>query len=234
MSKNKHKFTLEDFEKGLMLAGYLTPKNEQELIERESLEEFEKANSPSKVFFKRTVLAAEIVSQLYQQKTFGRVKFQKLIYLCENAGNMNLNERYLKFAAGPFDNKFMHSVHKEFKRQKWIDSRKVNSNGFYKTEYYPLENFGKHRSYYLNIFRDEEENIQYVINTFKSSNTQRVELVATIYHCLDEMIKNNQEFSEIRFYDLFYSWAEEKSKFTKAEIMKELSWMKENGFVPNS
>lgn len=232
MGKNKQKFTFEDFEKGLMLAGYLTPKNEQELLERESLWDYDKANDPSKIYFQRTVLAAEVVSNLYSERTFGRVKFQKLIYLCENAGNMNLNEKYLKFAAGPFDNKFMHAVHQEFKKQKWFGTRRVSSNGFSRTEYYPLENAGKHRKYYENYFQEVDDDIQLVINTFRKSNTKRVELVATIYYCLDEMIKTKMEFSDLRFLDLFYSWAEEKKKFSPPEIKAELEWMKKNGFVP--
>lgn len=234
MSKNKQKFTIEDFEKGLMLAGYLNPKNEQELLERESLEEYENANKPSNIYFKRAVLAAEIVSELHDEITFGRVKFQKLVYLCENAGKMNLNNRYKKFAAGPFDNKFMHSITKVFKEQKWFEDRKVQNNGFSRTIYMPLENSGNHRRYYNNYFGTEDDNIKFLINTFRRSNTRKVELVATIYFCLDELMSNNKEFEELSFFDIFYSWSKEKKKFSQPEIREEIRWMRNNNLTPES
>src|ERR1035438_5815843 len=42
------------------------------------------------LYFKRIVLAAEITSQLYNEPTFGHVKFQKLFYLCEKLADIKL------------------------------------------------------------------------------------------------------------------------------------------------
>ena len=38
---SKEKFSIEDFEKGLMLAGFISPQNEEEITEREILENHE-------------------------------------------------------------------------------------------------------------------------------------------------------------------------------------------------
>lgn len=81
------------------------------------------------IYFRRVVLAAEIASKLHDQPTFGHVKFQKLVYLCEQVSSMNLHSSYSKQAAGPYDRKFMHSIDKEFNKQKWFDVKLENKDG---------------------------------------------------------------------------------------------------------
>src|SRR5690606_13360441 len=115
-----------------------------------ALKEYDKdlAKKKSIIYFQRAVLAAEIVNNLKDEFTFGRVKFQKLVYLCEHACNMNLQDRYVKFAAGPFDNNFMHSINQEFKKQKWFNIEVVKSNGYNKPVYSVSSNIEKHKIYY--------------------------------------------------------------------------------------
>jgi len=232
--KNRKSYNIGDFEKGLMLAGYITPSTVNELEEIEVLTKYEKELSKEKgrIYFKRTVLAAEIVNQLHQEYTFGRVKFQKLVYLCEHAGKMNLQERYAKFAAGPFDSKFMHSINKEFKKQKWFDVKMVKSGPYTKPEYSQSVNVEKYKDYYNNYFGVYDQSIQDLISLFRKTKTREVELVATIFYCWLELIQNHQLFNNESLFSSFYSWADEKKKFTQDEILFSLDWMKENGVTP--
>lgn len=225
---------MEDLEKGLMLAGLITPLNSQEFAEREAVSEMGAIdpNEKSKTFFKRSVLAAEIASELHSEITFGRVKFQKMIYLCECVGGMQVQNRYKKFAAGPFDNKFMHSIVPEFEKQKWFRVDVKKENGYSRTVYSPLSNAGGHAKYYEKYFADQKEQIARIIDLFRKSHTKKVELVATLYYCIEELVSKNKIVNEDNLFPLFYSWAEEKSKFTNDEIKNELYWMKENGLYP--
>lgn len=77
------------------------------------------------------MLVAEIASELCKEITFGWIKFQKLVYLCEHAAHMNLESRDSKQADGPFDNKFMHSIEHEFKKQNWLAVEKVEGRQLY-------------------------------------------------------------------------------------------------------
>mgnify|MGYP003648405945 CR=1 FL=1 len=144
-NNKKSTFTIEDFEKGLLLAGYITPHTENELIE---------------------------------------------LYLCEHAGNMNLQSRYEKFAAGPFDNNFMHSINQEFEKQKWFNIVIDKSNGYNKPVYSASSNIEKYKDYYSKYFLDQNEAIQKIIELFRKTKTREVELVATIYFCLLEIKQN--------------------------------------------
>lgn len=235
-TNKKQAFTIEDFEKGLMLAGLITPHSESEINEIEALKEYDKDLSKKKAFiyFKRAVLAAEIVNNLKDEFTFGRVKFQKMVYLCEHACNMNLQDRYAKFAAGPFDNKFMHSINKEFKKQKWFDIKYDKSKGYNKPIYLSSDNTEKYKPYYLKYFGEQEESISSLIELFRNMKTRDVELVATIYYCLLEIKENNELRNKKILFTYFYKFADSKKQFSELEIVNSLDWMKEKGVFPLS
>ena len=231
---DKKQYTIDDFEKGLMLAGLISPVNTKEIEELDAIDKLDKKLKKEKsiTYFKRAVLAAEIVSHMYNEFTFGRVKFQKLVYLCEHAGKMQLQARYAKFAAGPFDNKFMHAINSEFKKQKWYTIETVFSNGYSKPKYVPSNNFEKYKPYYNKYFSEFDGNIQQIINLFKLEKTKKVEIVATIFYCWLEMIEKKQIFNNFSLIQCFYSFADEKKQFKETEIVENLQWMKDVGITP--
>jgi len=233
--KNKKLFSFQDFEKGLMLAGYVSPINSEEVKEREVLTAYDKEQAKEKknIYFKRTVLAAEIVNQMHSELTFGRVKFQKLVYLCENVCEMGLNKRYAKFAAGPFDSKFMHSINTEFKKQKWFKVE-YRVDGKYKVPVYKkLEKFDKYKEYYKNYFSDNDSSIKKIIAIFRKEKTRQVELVATIFACVLELSESHSAINKENLIDLVYSWSIEKQKYSRTEIANTYDWMVANDIAPN-
>ncbi|SFZ93364.1 hypothetical protein SAMN05428642_10391 [Flaviramulus basaltis] len=187
------------------------------------------------LFFKRVVLGAEIVYKLHNERTFGHVKFMKLMYLCEQVSNMELAVRYVKQAAGPFDARFMHSIDKEFIRLKWFDV-KVNSGRKFNTyKYIPDEKIMSYKTYYNKYYCNDNKGIEWLIKTFGKPPTKKVELVATIYSCLDEFIKKNEEFSTEILIEKVFDWSvEKKKKFTRANIVSAHNWMIENRLIPVS
>lgn len=229
----KKNFLMEDFVKGLTLAGYLVPNSIEELNEREALDNYETelhANS-SKVYFKRVVLAAEIVSKLYTEPTLGRIKFQKLVYMCEHAAGMELSNRYSKQAAGPFDNKFMHSITKEFKKNKWFSIIKEESQGFSRSKYLPLENCEGYKGYYQKYFHDESEKIQYIIELFRKASTDFTEVATTVFACVLEAQNKGATIKHEEILNLFYSWSEKKKRFTAKQVLDSLAWLCEKGLI---
>lgn len=229
----KGNFSLEDFAKGLMLAGYLMPMSISELDEREALEnhETEISAQTSNVYFKRVVLAAEIVSKLHEEPTLGRIKFQKLVYLCEHVAGMKLYERYSKQAAGPFDNKFMHSITNEFKKNKWFSIIKIESQGFSRSKYLPLENSEGYKKYYDNYFNTEHEKIQYIIELFRKTTTDFTELATTVFACFIELKTKETKVKTTKLLPLFYEWSEKKKRFTEQDVLQSLDWLGEKGLI---
>lgn len=232
-NNNKREFSMDDFEKGLMLAGLVLPGSVAELNDRQALEDYEKRlkTEKGKTYFKRVVLAAEIAFQLHNELTFGRVKFQKLVYLCEHAANMNLETHYSKQVAGPFDNKFMHSIEIEFKKHKWFEVEKINDGFFHRSVYKPLALVDTYRPYFQSYFKDDSWKIQHVIDLFKSAKTDKTEIAATLYACYLELIEHSGSFT---FNDLsckFYEWSEKKTRFDTELVQSTWEWMLEKGLA---
>lgn len=235
----KQSFTIEDFEQGLMLAGLVTPSSSKEYHEREVLDEFERETTKKKPltennFFKRVTLAAEIASQMYEEPTFGRIKFQKLVYLCEHAAEMNLNGRYSKQAAGPFDNKFMHSIEAQFAKNNWFKVEKRQEGKFNRSVYVPLEKSNDYKKFYNSYFKNHSEKIQYILDLFKKLKTDTTEIAATLYACLIELGEEGTSITEDALLKKFYEWSEAKSRFDKKVVISTWSWMIEKQIVPIS
>jgi hypothetical protein len=222
-----------DFEKGLMLAGLLRPGSIQELNERAQVEKYESENvSIAKSFyFKRVVLAAEIVAKLHAEPSLGKVKFQKLVFLCEHAAGMDLIARYTKQAAGPFDNKFMHSVGKEFKKNKWFSIEQTFADNYTRYKFLPMENMEGYKHYYENYFRDIDDKIQYIIELFRNKRTDQTELAATVFACILELSAQQGNINRESLLELFFDWSEGKKKFTPAEVIASYDWLQKVGII---
>lgn len=230
---DKQMFSFEDFEKGLMLAGYFMPNSVTEMNEREELNRFESASEvkSGNTYFKRVVLAAEIVSKLHSEPSLGSVKFQKLVYLCENAAEMNLERRYAKQAAGPFDNKFMHSIANEFKKNNWFSVVKEANNNYTRHKYMPLENSEGYKKYYSTYFSNQDDSIQFIIELFRKKNTDFTELATTVFACFLELRSKQIEVTSEKLLALFYNWSEKKKRFSQTDVMASFNWLQEHGLV---
>jgi len=186
----------------------------------------------SQSFFRRVVLAARIAHECHEERTFGRVKFQKLLYLCEHASNMKFNTRYTKQAAGPMDNRFIHAVIPEFERLGWFKVQKVKDGVYTKVVFTPLENIDGYKTYYNRHFEESDDAIMHLINTFRRWQTRNVELVATIYSCWEVILKEKTVLNEAIIVDRVYKFHKEKEKFKKSEIVDCYGWMIQNNIAP--
>lgn len=199
-------------------------------INKSTMNNFKTLNR-SQSYFRRAVLAAKIAHEYHLERSFGVVKFQKMVYLAEQTSSMNFASNYRKQAAGPMDHKFIHSIKGEFERQRWFTVKKEGE--FNKWVFTPSENVSAYESYYLNYFDTEIDNIQFLIDSFRFWKTEKVELVATVYSCWAELIKSNTLINDAILIEKFYSFHKAKSKFTGDEILKAIRWMKENGVYPS-
>ncbi|MEZ5196423.1 MAG: hypothetical protein R2764_08485 [Bacteroidales bacterium] len=202
-------------------------------VEKEEIQSLPiKKKRKDNIYFKRMVLAGEIASQLHGEPTFGHIKFQKIVYLCEKVLKLNTEKRYSKEAAGPCDNKFMHSVDREFKKQGWFDVKLENRGRYQKYAYKPLDKLDKQREYFDRYFTVDKNNFFWILDTFKKSKTRDVELVATIYACLEEFKNDNEPFSKDKLFEKIYDWSDRKLQFSKKEISNTHQWMMKEKLTP--
>lgn len=181
-----------------------------------------------KTYFKNLVLAAEIANQLYNEPTFGHVKFVKIFCLCNEVCNMKLNLKIGRYAAGPLDPKTMYSIDGEFKKRKWFSVKKSE----YGYKYEPLENSNAYKLYYERYFKNEKERIDSLIELFRKKNSDFCEIVATLFFVWKKLIEDNTIVNNPTLINGFYSWSKEKARFIQSEVEKRIEWMNENQIIP--
>lgn len=180
-------------------------------------------------FFKRSVLAAEIVDRLHDEPTFGHVKLQKLIFLAERMCGIDIDSSYHRDAAGPYDNYGLRSIDSQLEKQKWF-SVEHTENAYH---YIPLENQGGHRQYFERYFADKQDTFDLIIKTFKTAKTEQCEIVATLYSAWEDFLKKGITPTDDQIIiEVLTNWHESKTRIEKSRWISALNWMKENGFVP--
>ncbi|MCB1663632.1 MAG: restriction endonuclease subunit S [Pseudomonadales bacterium] len=179
-------------------------------------------------YYKRTLLAAEIVHQLHKEPTLGHLKLQKLIYLCQKTESMQLPTQFLKQVAGPYDNRMARSIDKQLKDKKWFSYNRDKV-----PKYTPLEKAGEHQVDFDKYFAPQKDGIHALIRLFRKAKSDQLEIVATLYACWEDILKKQEPLSEDLLVQHFYEWSEEKSKYEASRIYKAIEWMRGKDIVPD-
>lgn len=188
------------------------------------------------IYFMRSVLAAEIVEQMHEHATFGHVKFQKTLFLCERVAGLDLETRYHRAAAGPHDNRLMRSVDGQMKKQKWfrVVPRSVGADGKpVGWAYERMENAGGHREWFEKYWAAARERIQRVINLLRPLDTKRCEVVATLYSAWEDLLAADREATDDAIVnEVLTNWHESKQAIPRDTWIRALGWMRKQELQP--
>ena len=185
-----------------------------------------KANS----YFKRAVLAAEIASRMHEDFTFGRMKFQKLLYMCEHHLDFDLEGHYERYAAGPFDHKMMNSVESELQNQHWFQAVDTGKGHHYK----PLPKAGAHKEYFQQYWSTQSSQFENLMNLFRPMTSEQAGIVATLYAVWNDfLIQGLQPSHEQIVDDVLTNWNDSKKKIARERWFKALPWMIEKQIIPH-
>lgn len=190
-----------------------------------------KTNATSaNVHFRRSVLAAEIAERLYEEPTFGHVKMEKMLFLTERLCHIDIGSNYHRDAAGPYDNRALRSIDSQLKKQKWFEVRRTEKGN----RYVPMQNRGKHKSYFDKYFSAVLPTFDKIINTFKTERTEKCEIVATLYSAWEDLLHSNKPFTDADIVnEVLNNWHESKKRISKERWLSAIQWMRENGFAPD-
>ena len=182
------------------------------------------------VHFRRSVLAAEIAERLYEEPTFGHVKMEKMLFLTERLCHIDIGSHYHRDAAGPYDNRALRSIDSQLRKQKWFEVRRTEKGN----RYVPMQNRGKHKSYFDKYYSTVLPTFDKIIDTFKTQNTERCEIVATLYSAWEDLLHSNKPFTDADIVnEVLNNWHESKKRISKERWLSAIQWMRENGFAPN-
>lgn len=201
------------------------------LVEAEAKQQDHPKAKAANVYFKRSVLAAEIADRLCEERTFGHVKMEKLIFLTEHLCHIDIDSHYHRDAAGPYDNRALRSIDSQMKKQKWFEAKKEDK-GY---RYLPMQNRGGHKKYFEKYYSDVMPMFEKIIETFKTSSTEQCEIVATLYSAWDDLLQSRQPFTDDDILnEVLNNWNETKKRIKRSRWQAALDWMRANGFVPQN
>jgi restriction endonuclease S subunit len=181
------------------------------------------------VHFIRSVLAAEIIDQLHEQPTFGHVKFEKMIFLVEHLCEVETGSTYHRKAAGPYDNRALRSIDSQLRAQQWFDARKEGN----RYQYVPMQKRGGHKHYFDRYFSGIGESFDKILGAFKTLDTERCEIVATLLAAWSDLLRDKGTVSdELIVHEVLNNWHESKRRIPEDRWLKALGWMRSQGFVP--
>lgn len=172
-------------------------------------------------------LAAEITFQLHTEPTFGHLKLQKLIYLCQQLKHMDLVADFKQHVAGPYDPIMARYLDKEFKVREWFSYDPKRD-----LKYKPLSRCNDHRSAFHRYFAKDVSEIYDLIGLFRTSKSDHIEIVATLFACWLRLLEKKSSVTEEQLLKDFYAWSKEKKEFSQNEVLNGLKWMKQNSVVP--
>ena len=182
------------------------------------------------VHFRRSVWAAEIAERLYEEPTFGHVKMEKILFLTERLCHIDIGSHYHRDAAGPYDNNALRSIDSQLKKQKWFEVQRTEK-GY---RYVPMRNCGIHKTYFKRYYSGIVPMFDKIINTFKTQNTERCEIVATLYSAWEDLLHSNKSFTDADIVnEVLNNWHESKKRISQDRWLKAIQWMRDNGFAPD-
>ncbi len=188
------------------------------------------STATANVHFRRSVLAAEIADRLCEEPTFGHVKMEKILFLTERLCHIDIGSHYHRDAAGPYDNNALRSIDSQLKKQKWFEVQRTEKGN----RYVPMQNRGNHKTYFNRYYSDVASTFDKIINTFKTQNTERCEIVATLYSAWEDLQHSNKSFTDADIVnEVLNNWHESKKRISQDRWLSAIQWMRENGFAPN-
>lgn len=174
--------------------------------------------------FAKQVLAGKIVSEFKEDPNFTGIKFQKIQFLAEHIIEADLNLNYYYQAAGPYDNKFMHTIYTDFQKQKWFDCQNK--------KFIPLEKQMKIEGYFQGYFAPVQEQLNKLFQLMYQTSEAESEIIATLYAVWNNRIIEGKTVKDNQLLEDFYQWSDRKLQYTKEQVFMGLRWLKENQMEP--
>ena len=99
-------------------------------------------------------------------------------------------------------------------------------------KYKPLSKCNDHRSAFNKYFAKDVSEIYDLIGLFRTSKSDHIEIVATLFACWLRLLEKKSSVTEEQLLKDFYAWSKEKKEFSQNEVLNGLKWMKQNSVVP--
>lgn len=188
---------------------------------------------PKKITERRGAIVAYTIAQsngraTRKSETLGRTKLVKTLYVAQTHEELDLQFRFQRYAAGPFDEAIF-KLEGTANKNDWFITKERESYG---VTYHPAASTVAMCEEAAKFLGDQKANIDRLLDHMAKMDMKQAELFATAYAAWNDLLIDGKEVTDDGIIDEFYAWDESKRKFERADIVNQLKWMRSEGYVP--
>lgn len=156
----------------------------------------------------KTILAGHIIN-LNNTTDFGRVKFQKLLFLTEYICKIDFDSNYIKKVAGPYDDALIRNIEADFDRMHFFTVIQDKTDNK-RVRYTALDGAIELENLFLENFPNESVRINNILLKFRPLSWGECELIATLYAVWNNRIIKKEPITDELLYSDFMAWDQQK------------------------
>jgi type I restriction enzyme S subunit len=170
-----------------------------------------------------TALAVEILNRC--AGNCGRVKLQKLLFLVEHHGGVDVDSNYCRQAAGPMDGALLDRVESELEAFGYYRKCKHADGSYF---YLKMENAGKGATQCVYPSTRMNKGL-HIVNTLADKNTHECEAIATVYSAWNDQLIAGKDATRTAVIDeIMNRWHQNKRQTPRSEWLQWYDWVKVN------
>ncbi|MEX1215241.1 restriction endonuclease subunit S [Saccharospirillum sp.] len=167
-----------------------------------------------------------------KNKTFGHVKAQKTLHLVEALAQIDLGRVPVKDAAGPNDFVHMRTAEKWARENDYYDfvQRTEGRRGY---DFVKGKRYSEWLAQALDTVEPYKSALERVVNLLMPLDTQKAELVATVYAAWNNLLLDGHKPTEAEIvYEARDNWHPAKQQYTPRQFREAIDRLRSNGMVP--
>nr|WP_298968318.1 restriction endonuclease subunit S [uncultured Halomonas sp.] len=183
--------------------------------------------------------AAHIMAAAYhwhasqsREKTFGRVKAQKMLHLVESLANIDLGRQPIKDAAGPNDFQHMQRAEEWARDSGFFEfvKRPTGQRGY---DFRKGACYGELVAEAMQALMPYENVLKHVVKVLMPLNTAETEILATVYAAWNNLLLEGIEPTENAIiHEARENWHADKLKYSEEQFRNAISQLRQHGLVP--
>lgn len=179
------------------------------------------------------LVAAEIIRKHERLQKFGRVKFQKIVYLAEaHCGVNEFSGKYQREAAGPLDRVLLNNLEDQLAETGLYRAEQTKDGGA--VTYKTMGSGDDKRDVLTRALGDRADCFRDMLDKLRDMDTHAVEAITTLYAVWNDfLIDGEAPDDRATIKGVIEDWhPEKKDKFRIDELQTWLGWMRRNDFIP--
>lgn len=185
------------------------------------------------------VFTAHVIALAYRhhlslgtEATFGRVKAQKALHLCESVGGVDLGRNPVKDAAGPNDFKHMLAAEDWAKANQFFEFvPRPSGNGY---SFKRLARFNAMVAEGAETLQPVKDRLERAIGLVAPINSEQAELLATVHAAWNNLLLDGVEATETAIiHEARENWHAAKQKFGDGKFRQAIATIRAKGIEPD-